>query len=225
MVLRKTSWIKALCIVVAPVLTPGVSGSAAAAGNAANGKVLAYTCLGCHGIASYKNAYPNYSVPALVGQHPEYIVAALKAYKDKERSHGTMHVQAESLSEQDMEDVAAYLSGGTPLKSTGTTVGTPPPKVAQLCVACHGKDGVSPSGAYPSLAGQHADYLVQVLHEYQHKDASPDALERSNAVMATFVTTLSDADIEQIAEYYSRQRPALQTEPRQLTALSAPPKY
>lgn len=214
MPLRKSSWVKFLCIAVAPMLAMGATGSAAAAGNAQRGKILAYTCLGCHGIASYKNAYPTYSVPALVGQHPEYLVAALKAYKAQERSHGTMHVQAESLSDQDMEDVAAFLSGGTPLKSTGVVIGTPPPKVAQLCVACHGKDGVSPSGAYPSLAGQHADYLARALEEYKRGD-------RKNPVMATFVTTLSEQDIQEIADYYSQQQPALQTVPRQLTSFSA----
>jgi len=38
------------------------------------------TCLGCHGVPGYKNAYPNYSVPKIDGQHPEYIVIALQAY-------------------------------------------------------------------------------------------------------------------------------------------------
>ena len=48
--------------------------------------------------------YPTYSVPKLHGQRPEYLVAALKAYKSGERSHGTMHSQATSMSEQDMAD-------------------------------------------------------------------------------------------------------------------------
>jgi cytochrome c553 len=45
-------------------------GQQAPAGDAKHGKALAYTCLGCHGIAGYKNAYPIYSVPKLEGQHP-----------------------------------------------------------------------------------------------------------------------------------------------------------
>ncbi len=48
------------------------------AGDAKRGKALAYTCLGCHGVPSYKNAYPTYSVPKLEGQHPEYIVSACR---------------------------------------------------------------------------------------------------------------------------------------------------
>jgi cytochrome c553 len=74
----------------------------APAGDAKHGHDLAYTCQGCHSIPNYKNVYPTYSVPKLSGQRPEYLVAALKAYKSGERSHGTMHSQASSMSEQDM---------------------------------------------------------------------------------------------------------------------------
>src|SRR4051812_26600234 len=65
-----------------------------AAGNAEHGKAISYTCLGCHGVPGYRNAYPNYSVPKLEGQHPEYIVIALQSYRSGERSHLTMHSQA-----------------------------------------------------------------------------------------------------------------------------------
>ena len=49
-------------------------------------------------------------MPRVGGQNPEYIVAALKAYKAKERSHPTMQAQAASLSEDDMKNIAAYFS-------------------------------------------------------------------------------------------------------------------
>ncbi|HEX9473825.1 MAG TPA: hypothetical protein VF931_06535, partial [Steroidobacteraceae bacterium] len=62
--------------------------TAQAGGDAQRGKQIGYTCLGCHGIDDYKNVYPTYSVPKLVGQHPEYLVAALKSYRGKERAHG-----------------------------------------------------------------------------------------------------------------------------------------
>lgn len=78
------------------------------AADAAKGEVKAGYCYGCHQIGGYRNAYPAYSVPKLAGQHREYIVAALKAYKDGSREHGTMRAIAASLSEQDMADIAAY---------------------------------------------------------------------------------------------------------------------
>jgi len=193
--------------------TLGAAGAAHAAGDAERGKELSYTCLGCHGIEDYKNVYPTYSVPELVGQHPEYLAAALKEYRSGERSHGTMHMQAASLSDQDIEDIALYFAGAV-LKPTTSTVGTPPPKVAQLCVSCHGKDGVGITGDYPTLTGQHADYLARALTEYQKGD-------RKNAVMPSFMTGVSAAEIQEIAEYYARQGPPLRTEPRRATILSA----
>jgi cytochrome c553 len=198
-------------LLTAAALAPAAP--ALAAGDAARGKELSYTCLGCHGIESYKNVYPTYSVPELVGQHPAYIVAALKEYRSGDRSHGTMHMQAASLSDQDIEDIAVYFAGQE-LKPNPATVGTPPAKVAQLCVACHGADGVGIMGDYPSRAGQHADYLARALDEYKHGD-------RKNAVMPSFMTSVSEAEIVEIADYYSHQTPPLRTEPRRVTILSA----
>src|ERR1700752_4178754 len=69
-------------------------------GNPERGKEISYTCLGCHGVDGYKNAYPNYSVPELEGQHPEYLAAALHEYRDGDPAHLTMHSQASPLSDQ-----------------------------------------------------------------------------------------------------------------------------
>ncbi len=62
------------------------------------------------GIPGYHNAYPSYRVPKVGGQHAEYIVAALKAYKAGQRPHKTMQAQASSLSDEDMADIAAYFA-------------------------------------------------------------------------------------------------------------------
>lgn len=83
---------------------------AQADGDPAAGRQKFYTCVGCHGIPNYNNAYPSYRVPKLGGQNAEYIANALKEYKSGERSHPTMHAQAISLSDQDIADIAAYLS-------------------------------------------------------------------------------------------------------------------
>ena len=80
-----------------------------AAGDPKAGQVKTSMCAGCHGIPGWRTAYPGvYSVPKLGGQHADYIVAALKAYKSGERSHPSMKGIAASLSDQDMEDLAAY---------------------------------------------------------------------------------------------------------------------
>ena len=85
---------------------------AQASGDAARGARVAYTCLGCHGIPNYNNTYPTYRVPKLRGQHPEYLVIALQAYRSGERSHPTMRAIASSLSDQAMADLAAFYGQG-----------------------------------------------------------------------------------------------------------------
>ena len=92
----------------APV-TPAAE-SAAPIGNAQAGKQLTYTCQGCHGVGGYKNAYPNYHVPRIGGQSRQYLVNALTEYRNNGRRHPTMEVQAKSFSDQDIADIAAFLS-------------------------------------------------------------------------------------------------------------------
>ena len=95
-------------------LAAAAAAPAFAQGDAAKGKQLAYTCTGCHGIVEYKNAYPNYHVPKIGGQNEQYLIAALTGYKKGERNHPTMQAQAQSFSDQDIADIAAYLSGLKP---------------------------------------------------------------------------------------------------------------
>ena len=84
--------------------------AAAPAGNFDNGRVLAYTCQGCHGITGYKNAYPSYRVPKIGGQTQQYLTQALTEYRQGKRRHPTMQAQSMSFSEQEIADLAVYLS-------------------------------------------------------------------------------------------------------------------
>lgn len=72
------------------------------------------TCLGCHGSPHYVNTYPTYHVPLLAGQHEQYLVAALKGYRDGDRNHPTMQANAGSLSDDDIANIAAFLAGLKP---------------------------------------------------------------------------------------------------------------
>jgi len=95
-----------------PATVPAATAAAAPlVGDAGKGKQLTYTCQGCHGVTGYKNAYPNYHVPKIGGQTPQYLVNALSEYRAGKRKHPTMQAQAESFSEQDIADIAAFLSG------------------------------------------------------------------------------------------------------------------
>jgi cytochrome c553 len=181
--------------------------SARAEGNPVEGQKKFYTCVGCHGIEDYKNAYPDYSVPRLRHQNAEYIVSALKEYKSGDRPHPTMHAQASSLSDADIADIAAYLQGGDPVKPTKSATAVP----AQVapCTACHGETGtgvdapISPKP--PVLAGQHVDYLEQALTTYHNG-------RRKNVVMGGMAALLkTDEDIRIVADYFASQPSPLAT--------------
>lgn len=94
----------------APAVAPAAAAPATVSGDATRGKGLTYTCRGCHGVEGYKNAYPSYHVPKLGGQSEVYLRNALLEYRGAKRKHPTMQAQAESFSEQDIADIAAYLS-------------------------------------------------------------------------------------------------------------------
>ncbi|NBR30150.1 MAG: cytochrome c4 [Betaproteobacteria bacterium] len=77
--------------------------------------------------------------------------------------------------------------------------------VTQVCAACHGADGNSAAPANPSLAGQHADYLLKQLMNFKAQDGKP--AERVNPVMAGMVAPLSVDDMKNLAAYYAQQKP------------------
>ncbi len=177
----------------------------AADGDAARGRQLAYTCMGCHGIENYKNAYPKYSVPKLGGQSAAYLAAALAEYGTGARWHPTMKGQAMTLSAQDRADLAAFFQGPERARARESAA-TPLPQAAATCTACHGPDGIGTLPENPTLAGQHADYLARALNDYRLG-------KRQNAVMSSFAAPLSKEDVAALASYFSKQ-PGLVTPKR-----------
>lgn len=178
-----------------------VAQPAMAAGDAEAGEKLGYTCLGCHGIDGYRNAYPSYRVPKLGGQKAAYLVVALKGYRDGSRSHPTMVAQAESLSDQEIEDVAAYLAslGGDTVAAGGSDASAAEksrPDSAEACVACHGPNGVSVNAIWPTIAGQHEDYLQLSLQKY--RDGT-----RKDPLMTAQAALLDEEDLEVLARYFA----------------------
>jgi cytochrome c553 len=169
---------------------------ALAEGDPERGEAIGYSCMGCHGIKGYRNAYPSYRVPKLGGQKAPYLVVALQGYRDGTRQHPTMQAQASSLSDQQIEDLAAYFATlGTETVATGGTKDASF-EPAATCVACHGQNGISASPTWPTLAGQHEDYLVYSLKQYRSG-------KRQNALMYAQASALSDAQIAALAAYYA----------------------
>jgi len=174
-----------------------LSSGALAEGDPGRGKALGYTCLGCHGIEGYRNAYPSYRVPKLGGQKATYLVIALRGYRDGTRAHPTMTAQASSLTDQQIDDVAAYLASiGKDTVEQGGSRATPP-EAAAACAACHGDNGIALSPTWPTLAGQHEDYLRNALKQYRSG-------ARKDPVMGPLASSLSDAEVDLLAHYFSR---------------------
>ena len=75
---------------------------------------------------------------------------------------------------------------------------------AQVCAACHGADGNSPTGPdFPRIAGQHKDYLMKTLRDYKSG-------VRKNPIMSGQVANLSQQDMADLAAYFSSQKGSLQ---------------
>lgn len=103
------------CALLGAALLVGAPAAALAEGDPAAGEKKAYTCLGCHGVKHYVNSYPTYHVPRIAGQNAEYLQAALKAYRAGTRKHQTMQANAGLLTDQDIEDIAAWFAAqGSP---------------------------------------------------------------------------------------------------------------
>ena len=187
---------KIVASAVTLILAALLAGPAHAEGNAESGKQIAYTCLGCHGIEGYRNAYPSYRVPKLGGQKATYLEIALKGYRAGTRQHPTMTGQAESLSDQDIADVAAYLASiDNEGVAAGGTQGASFEKAA-ACAACHGQNGISVNAMWPTLAGQHEEYLRHAIRQYKNGT-------RKDPVMSAQAGMIAEEDIDALAAYFA----------------------
>lgn len=106
--------IRSMSTVVLVTVLACFATTAFAKGDPAKGKLEVYSCHGCHGITGYETTYPEYHVPRIAGQNEQYIIDALNEYKSGARKFPTMNAQASSLTEQQIGNIAAYLSSLAP---------------------------------------------------------------------------------------------------------------
>ncbi|SEL87613.1 Cytochrome c553 [Colwellia chukchiensis] len=208
-------------ILISLVLTLfGINIAVAASGDASAGKTKAATCAACHG-ANGIGAADNF--PNLAGQHADYIVKQLKAFKNGDRNDALMAPMAAGLPEQDMADVAAYFASlprdGASPEAAATDTGSPataapaayvPDPAAgkslyelgdasrsiAACIDCHGKEGHSEVLIYPNLANQHPEYIAKQLHNFKNK-------ARTNYAMNQFAGAMTEDDIADMAAYFA----------------------
>ena len=192
-------------------------------GDAKAGESKNAMCVGCHGIKGYQASFPEvYKVPMISGQSAKYIVSSLNAYKKGERKHPSMRGIAETLTDQDMADLAAYYSasgvaaGAAPLADKPSK--EPSEKVTALlakanCSSCHGANYSKPiDPSYPKLGGQHADYLLVALKSYKVENNAK--VGRGNAIMAGMAKQYTNAELKVLANYLSSLDGELKTVPQ-----------
>lgn len=175
-----------------------VAAAAKVAGDPAAGKKRAAGCAACHGAEGIS---PNDTWPSLAGQNAAYLARILAAYKSGDQKDVAMTPLAQALSDADIQNLAAYYAGlrcdGTAREPRAGDV-TAGKALAKNCAACHGETGVTGNPAWPHLAGQKAGYLANVLKAFR-------AGLRKDPMMAGVTRALSDADIANLAAYYSGQ--------------------
>lgn len=194
-----------LSCVISVLLSP----QAFAAGDPVAGEQRAQTCAVCHGPNgnSVNPAWPN-----LAGQHPKYIVKQLQDFKSGARNNPQMSPMAAGLSEQDMENIAAYYAEQAVAESQvpgsveyrdvelGEKIYRAGDSSKQLasCMACHGPSAAgNPAANYPLLTGQHAPYTIAQLKAFKTEARANDA----NQVMRDVALKLTNEEIEAVSHY------------------------
>ena len=181
-------------------------------GDAKAGETKNAMCIGCHGIKGYQASFPEvYKVPMISGQGAKYIVAALNEYKKGERKHPTMRAIADSLSDQDIADLAAHYSADGVVTGAAELPAKPakePSAEVQAllnkanCASCHGANFSKPiDPAYPKIGGQHADYLFVALKAY--KTENNPKVGRGNAIMSGMAKQYTNPELKLLANYLS----------------------
>ena len=210
----------ALALSAAAAPAPAAAPAKAAPAGPKSVQAKVAMCIGCHGIKGYQASFPEvYRVPMISGQSAKYIVAALTAYKQGDRKHPTMRGIADSLSEQDINDIANfYASSGVeaghqlaekPSREPSAQVSALLQKAA--CASCHGANFSKPIDVFPKIAGQHNDYLFAALRAYK-TDNNP-VMGRNNAVMGAIARQFSTAELKALANYVGSLDSELRTVP------------
>ncbi len=163
------------------------------------GQRLSRSCAACHGEQGISQRP---GIPTLAGLERSYFIRAVSAYIHGDRQNELMQVYKGALTEADIDALARYYatlkrsSGATPAAAAATTAIT---ATARRCNACHGQDGSGGISDIPHLAGQERGYLVNAIQAYRDS-------RRQAAMMNRAAAGLSNAQIEALADHFSRQR-------------------
>ncbi len=203
--LKLCSWLVVSCLLIT---------YAYAGGDPEAGKQISTPCAACHG-ADGNSVNPAW--PKLAGQGEKYLVNQLQLFKEKIRVNTLMNPQAVNLSEQEMQDLAAFYASQSPSMGTAdpekefqgeqlyvigekiyrggnSATGVP------ACMSCHAPNGVGNSAAkFPRLAGQHAIYVAAQLRAY--RSGARYQTDDNLNMMKDIASYMTETEIDAVAEY------------------------
>ena len=170
-------------------------------------QLVTEVCAKCHGMDGNSTS-PTF--PKLAGQHKQYLLSQLQAFRDQSRKDADAHTYmwevARKMDDKAGPKLAEYFSAQKPARGTpgdaqlaakGKVIyeqGIESKKVP-ACVFCHARNGVGVA-IFPRLAGQHPQYLVKQIKVF-HSDDRPNF----GRIMRAVVDRLSDEEAEQVAAY------------------------
>ena len=193
----------------APALSAYAAGDAPSKPDLAKGEAsFTAVCAACHGADGNSTIVAN---PKLAHQHPEYLVKQLQEFKNDKRADPVMKGFASTLSDGDMQNIAAWLAKQPAkpgfatekdLVTLGERIyrgGIADRKVA-ACVGCHSPNGAGIPVQYPRLSGQHADYTVKQLQSFR------DGQRKNSPQMKDVAAKMNDREIKAVADYIAGLR-------------------
>ena len=196
----KASQIGALILALSGLVSFAVN-----AGDIEAGKTKSAVCAACHGADGNST---NGAWPSLAGQHASYTYKQLSDFKAGRRNNASMTGMVALLNDEDMKNLAAFYESQQPKAmafdgdriETGEGIyrgGITETKVA-ACMGCHAPSGVGngPAG-WPSLKGQHPEYLVTQLQNFKQGTRAND----TGKMMRNVVVRMSDEEMKAVAAY------------------------
>jgi cytochrome c553 len=160
-------------------------------------------CIACHGAAGNSTISQN---PKLAGQHGAYIHKQLVDFKGPARNNAIMTSIAKGMTEDDIQNVIAYLAKQKPSPGAAKNKDTVElgkkiyrggiaEKSVPACASCHSANGVGIPAQYPRLAGQHQDYTAAQLIAFR------TGARKNSEPMTTIAKRMSDEEIQAVSDY------------------------
>jgi cytochrome c553 len=160
-------------------------------------------CITCHGPKG-QSAVGTW--PKLSAQHAAYTAKQLKNFKEGTRANPVMMGMAATLTEQDMQNIAAFLVkqpaslGVAQDKATielGQSIyrGGIAAKGVPACAACHSPTGAGIPSQYPRLGGQWAEYTNAQLLAFR------EGVRKNSSQMSAIASRLSDLEMKAVSDY------------------------